>query len=341
MKNFRIILHYCFFIFFLQVAAFPLTIHKRIINAREQENQNAFKQGKIKIDSTTSFSPQVTGDAWHSLIKGQKPRQQTYNVVQRSEIIQAASSGDLAKVKSLIKQKVDIEQSNQYGETALIIASNEGHTNVVKYLLENGAVVEASNISGITSLMFASDKGNIEIVKLLLKKKANVNYEDDLGNTALLWAVTAGHTKIVKLLLEHGAQTSVWNNKTKYSPIRYALERNNFEIIKMLRESAKKEDYYTDLTSKQTYTISDFFPGYRGYITDYALCKTWIDIYLLDMETAWANFLQYNDFTLVPQNLIVYITKCETVFAGINACKIITEDGREGWILGIYLKKVE
>jgi ankyrin repeat protein len=89
------------------------------------------------------------------------------------ELIQAAEQGNIAKVKTLLAQKVDVNIKDIYGRTALMRASQNGHNEIVKILLAHGADVNAKNSKGITALMCApKNKEGYEIVQLLKKAGA-------------------------------------------------------------------------------------------------------------------------------------------------------------------------
>jgi hypothetical protein len=55
------------------------------------------------------------------------------------DLIDAAYNGDLARVKSLIAAKADVNAKTTGGYTALLIASERGYVEVVKLLKQAGA----------------------------------------------------------------------------------------------------------------------------------------------------------------------------------------------------------
>ena len=65
-------------------------------------------------------------------------------------IMQAATDGDFRRVKQLIQQGVDIDETDDDqdpGSTALGAAAAHGHVDVVNLLLENGADVDHADES--------------------------------------------------------------------------------------------------------------------------------------------------------------------------------------------------
>jgi ankyrin repeat protein len=94
---------------------------------------------------------------------------------------------------------------------ALSEAARKGDVAAVKKLLDEGVNVDTKFRYGRTALSFAADRGHADVVKLLLDRGADINAKDTFYNaTALIWAVnpaqerTAKHTEVVRVLLAHG-----------------------------------------------------------------------------------------------------------------------------------------
>ena len=91
-----------------------------------------------------------------------------------SSLIDAAGSGDIEKVRTLIEEGTDVN-IRAYGNnvTALNEASENGHLEIVQYLVEKGADVNLksglsdSSLSGEPSLMYALEGGHTDIVEYL------------------------------------------------------------------------------------------------------------------------------------------------------------------------------
>src|SRR5258708_2972458 len=52
-----------------------------------------------------------------------------------TELVDAARSGDIVKVKALLDAYAEVNATDQYGTTALVMASATGHLDVVRALL--------------------------------------------------------------------------------------------------------------------------------------------------------------------------------------------------------------
>ena len=93
----------------------------------------------------------------------------------------AARTGDLAKVKSLVQAQPSLVASKdeQFGQTPLHVAAFNDQKAVAEFLLANKADVNAKAKNGSTPLHLAAAKGNKDIVELLLANNADVNALDN------------------------------------------------------------------------------------------------------------------------------------------------------------------
>ncbi len=112
-----------------------------------------------------------------------------------AKLVRAAQAGDDAKVKRLLKAKVDVNAITTLdGEsaTALQAASWHGHVGTARLLLKAKATVDARTTLG-TALMSAADAGHAPVVQLLLDANATTTWQDACGKTALDSARHNGH----------------------------------------------------------------------------------------------------------------------------------------------------
>jgi|HubBroStandDraft_6_1064221.scaffolds.fasta_scaffold759160_1 ankyrin repeat protein len=123
------------------------------------------------------------------------------------EIHDAAGSGDLEKVKALLKDNPDlIFSKDNIGGTPLHQAAFKGHTDVAELLLASKANVNAKDNNGQTPLQWVAEAGYSDMAKLLLANKADVNAKDNNGRTPLAWALHFNHEDLAELLRQHGGQ---------------------------------------------------------------------------------------------------------------------------------------
>lgn len=120
-------------------------------------------------------------------------------------LVDAAADGDLAKVKSLVKDGADMNAKGKHGATALSEAAFHGHLAVVEFLYEKQpADMDTLDEYGFDPLISAAIMGRLDVVQFLCSKGANPNREDNVEHrTALAWARKNRHELIVKYLEEY------------------------------------------------------------------------------------------------------------------------------------------
>jgi ankyrin repeat protein len=152
----------------------------------------------------------------------------------------AAREGNIEGVKVLLDAGADINQTSEYGWTALLTATQNRYYKLGVYLLERGANPNVANEGGWNALYLATDNRNIEagdyptrkpdmdhleFIKGLLKAGANPNQRmrsstetrtiftnqwlHEEGATPFLRAAQSGDVVLMKLLLENGADPSI------------------------------------------------------------------------------------------------------------------------------------
>jgi len=130
-----------------------------------------------------------------------------------------------------LKQKRSVEGRGvltRPGATPLIAAASTSDVALVKTLLELGADSKLTNADGVTVLLAAAGVGvgapeeaagsepeALEVMSLLVKRGADVNAVDQNGETAMHGAAYRNHPKSVLLLADKGAKIGVWNQKNK------------------------------------------------------------------------------------------------------------------------------
>jgi ankyrin repeat protein len=170
-------------------------------------------------------------------------------------IVDAAQAGDIRAVRTLLREKTDVNAAQPDGMTALHWAVQRNDLEMTNALLGAGASHAATNRTGAKPLYLAAINGNAGIigrlldagedtnavltgegetvlmltaftgnpaaVKLLLDRGAEANAQQFRGQTALMWAAAEGHAAVVKLLLERGADpklTSVASTRPERRP---------------------------------------------------------------------------------------------------------------------------
>lgn len=121
-------------------------------------------------------------------------------------LLNGSRRGDLPVVQRALRQKANVNVSNQNGWTPLQEACENGHLKIVKLLLENGAYLDQTDREGRTALYWASKSGQKSVVEYLLQKGAKCNIAKTTdGHTPLHAAVFYNKPEVADVLLKHGA----------------------------------------------------------------------------------------------------------------------------------------
>jgi ankyrin repeat protein len=182
-------------------------------------------------------------------------------------LVTAAAEHDMAAVRTLLKQGVDVNGARVDGATALLWAAHWNDIDTADLLLAAGARVNAADdhgvtpltraaenasepmvarllrakadpnaaqTSGLTPLMIAARTGSLPVVRQLLAAGADPNARTaHINATALMWAVSERHGAIVNALVEASADVHASTNKG-FTPLMYAARNGDIEIAKAL-----------------------------------------------------------------------------------------------------------
>ena len=147
----------------------------------------------------------------------------------------AAMQGDRDIVRSLLKQKVDVNAPQGDGSTSLHWAAYRDDLEMVKLLLAAGANAKVTTREGaITPLLMACQNGNAAMIETLLKAGADANAVKTNGTTPLMMAAASGNADAVKTLLEHGANVNAKESAHGQTALMFAAALNRAAVIRVL-----------------------------------------------------------------------------------------------------------
>ena len=118
----------------------------------------------------------------------------------RTGLHYAAMNGNLTIIAILIKASAKLDAKDKLGNTALHLAADRNQVEAARLLLDVGAPVDAENKNGMTPLMMAANRGNIDIVLALLAKGASITKTDFTGRDAAGWAVESHRPAVVQAI---------------------------------------------------------------------------------------------------------------------------------------------
>ena len=152
----------------------------------------------------------------------------------------AAQRNDLQLVDLLLGAGANARTSTRYNITPLYLAAVNGNAAIMERLLKAGADPNATAQEGQTMLMTAALSGKADAVRLLLTRSATVDTKEPYrGQTALMWAAAEGNTAAVDVLLEAGADLTLKSNGG-FTPLLFAVRNAHIEAADDAAEARRE-----------------------------------------------------------------------------------------------------
>ena len=137
-------------------------------------------------------------------------------------------------VGMLIRAGADVKAANRYGATPLWLAALNGNAATIGLLLEAGADAGAASADGETALMVAARSGQVDAVRALLARGADPNVKEGWrGQTALMWAAGEGHAVVIETLVARGADIHARSNGG-FTPLLFAAREGKIAAVEAL-----------------------------------------------------------------------------------------------------------
>ncbi len=162
----------------------------------------------------------------------------------------AAQRNDLQLVDLLLGAGANAKASTRYNITPLYLAAVNGNAAMLERLLKAGADPNGTSQEGQTMLMTAALSGKADAVRLLLTRGATIDTKEPYrGQTALMWAAAEGNTAAVDVLVEAGADLKLTSNGG-FTPLLFAVRNAHIETaVALLKRGANVNDIAPDGSS--------------------------------------------------------------------------------------------
>jgi ankyrin repeat protein len=150
----------------------------------------------------------------------------------------AIANGDLDEMKSVLARGIDVNRTNDQGQTALQCALKTKRSDFVQALLEHKADPNTVTTREKPPLIIAAETGDVESLKLLIKFGALIRVHDFDGHTAGHMALR--HNKqaqqSLELLLSADPQLALERGWLDYTLIHQAVSDNRIWAIATLAQ---------------------------------------------------------------------------------------------------------
>ena len=117
-------------------------------------------------------------------------------------LIQAATAGDVARIREMVAAGADLDVRGDDGTTPLLAATKAHQPEAFRALLEAGADVDLQDDRLDNPLLYAGAEGILDILRLANEAGADPAITNRYGGIALIPACERGHVETVRYLLE-------------------------------------------------------------------------------------------------------------------------------------------
>jgi ankyrin repeat protein len=170
----------------------------------------------------------------------------------------AVMNGDRDAVRSLLKQKANVNAAQGDGMTALHWAAFRDDLEVAQLLVQNGANAKAVTRNGsLTPMFMAAKNGNPRMIDLLLKAGADANIADVNGTTVLMIAATSGNPEAIQALLKNGASVNAQEKQNGQTALMFAAWENRGAAIRALASAGADMSVTTKTMKLERETLDE------------------------------------------------------------------------------------
>ncbi len=153
-------------------------------------------------------------------------------------VADAAQTGDLDEVRTLLRQGEDVNAAQGDGMTALHWAAYRGDLDMIEVLVYAGSNIEAvTRVAGYTPLLVATRTGHGDAAVLLIDAGADPRVRTSTGVTPLHFAAEAGQTQAVQALIAAGAEVDVRESAMGQTPLIFAANAGRVDAVRTLIEA--------------------------------------------------------------------------------------------------------
>lgn len=159
-----------------------------------------------------------------------------------ASIVAAAKQADVAGIRALLSQHVDVNAADVDGTTALHWAAHHGNLEIVDLLIGAGANARVSNRYGVTAIALAATNGSAAVIRRLLAAGADPNATLPGGETVLMTAARTGSVDALRTLLEVGANVNARERTRGQTALMWAAAQGNARAVTLLIQAGAAVD---------------------------------------------------------------------------------------------------
>src|SRR5262245_58089552 len=150
-------------------------------------------------------------------------------------LAEEAKEGNVAEVRALLSQQVDVNSAQGDGMTALHWAAYRDDVEMAGLLLEAKANPECeTRVGGVTPLILAARNGSAPLIAALLKAGADPSRSATTGATPLMSAAASGSVDAIKALIDGGADLNAREKTNGQTALMFAAWEDRGDAIRLL-----------------------------------------------------------------------------------------------------------
>jgi ankyrin repeat protein len=179
-----------------------------------------------------------------------------------SRLADAANRRDIAAVRTLLAEKVDVNEPARDGTPALHYSVRVGDLDTARLLINAGADARLANRLGVTPIALAAATGDAAMLGLLLDAGADPNDVDPAGETALMIAARTGEVDAVRLLLDRGAVLDAPDRTYQQTALMVAVRENRPAVVQLLVSRGAQVNARTRTGKTPNWVLPNSVPGF-------------------------------------------------------------------------------
>ena len=148
----------------------------------------------------------------------------------------------------LINHGADINSKDITGESLLSLALRSRRPqDMVELLIRHGADVNSKTLTGVTVLANTIARRQTALATILVAHGADVNAKQITGQPMIMTILSGGYPEperieLLRLMLDHGADVNAKDITGRYTPLRYAMQLNSVETVRLLLRGGADPD---------------------------------------------------------------------------------------------------
>ena len=179
--------------------------------------------------------------------------------IMANDLNKAIESGLRTKVNMLLEKKLDVNEIDEMGDTAIDVAILKKDEAIFDLIIEKNPNLNIKNFKGQTPLQLAIENKFDYGINKLINKSQDLEIKDIDGKTALFYAVNNQDKELIDALIKKGANINCTDNQNNTILHILCKNDNNLELVKYfldkhidinLVNSDKKTALHTSIENK-------------------------------------------------------------------------------------------